>query len=120
MQMPTGVVMRRTAELVPYANNARTHTPEQVKQIAASIREFGFTKLVLISSTTNAGGNIELFGTRSGPPRRGRTRSFLDGSLVTALGSATRTKASPVPTSPESRHPKTGEIARNQLVGHVA
>ena len=27
--MPTGVVMRRTAELVPYANNARTHTPEQ-------------------------------------------------------------------------------------------
>jgi hypothetical protein len=37
MQMPTGVVMRRTAELVPYANNARTHTPEQVKQIAASI-----------------------------------------------------------------------------------
>ena len=97
MQMPTGVVMRRTAELVPYANNARTHTPEQVKQIAASIREFGFTKLVLISSTTNAGGNIELFGTRSGPPRRGKTRSFLDGSRVTALGSATRTKASPVP-----------------------
>ena len=37
MQMPTGVVMRRTADLVPYANNARTHTPEQkVKQIAAS------------------------------------------------------------------------------------
>jgi hypothetical protein len=35
--MPTGVVMRRTADLVPYANNARTHTPEQkVKQIAAS------------------------------------------------------------------------------------
>jgi hypothetical protein len=37
MQMPTGVVMRRTATLVPYPNNARTHTPEQkVKQIAAS------------------------------------------------------------------------------------
>ena len=29
MQMPTGVVLRRTADLVPYANNARTHTPEQ-------------------------------------------------------------------------------------------
>jgi len=26
MQMPTGVVLRRTADLVPYANNARTHT----------------------------------------------------------------------------------------------
>jgi hypothetical protein len=36
MQMPTGVVLRRTADLVPYANNARTHTPEQVQQIAAS------------------------------------------------------------------------------------
>jgi hypothetical protein len=32
--------MGRTAELVPYANYARTHTPDQVKQIAASIREF--------------------------------------------------------------------------------
>jgi ParB-like chromosome segregation protein Spo0J len=49
MQMPTGVVMRRTAELVPYANNARTHTPEQVQQIASSMREFGFTNPVLIS-----------------------------------------------------------------------
>ena len=38
MQMPTGVVLRRTADLVSYANNARTHTPEQVKQIAASER----------------------------------------------------------------------------------
>ena len=38
MQMPSSVVLRRTADLVPYANNARTHTPEQVKQIAASER----------------------------------------------------------------------------------
>jgi hypothetical protein len=28
MQMPSSVVLRRTADLVPYANNARTHTPE--------------------------------------------------------------------------------------------
>ena len=28
-------------ELVPYAGNAKVHTPEQVEQIAASIREFG-------------------------------------------------------------------------------
>jgi len=32
----------KVASLVPYASNARTHTPEQVAQIAASIREFGF------------------------------------------------------------------------------
>lgn len=34
--------------LVPYARNARTHSEEQVNQIAASIREFGFTNPVLI------------------------------------------------------------------------
>jgi ParB-like chromosome segregation protein Spo0J len=37
-----------TDSLVPYARNSRTHSPEQVSQIAASIREFGFTNPVLI------------------------------------------------------------------------
>lgn len=36
------------ADLIPYARNARTHSDEQVLQIAASIREFGFTNPVLI------------------------------------------------------------------------
>jgi len=35
--------------LIPYANNARTHSDAQVAQIAASIREFGFTNPVLVS-----------------------------------------------------------------------
>jgi ParB-like chromosome segregation protein Spo0J len=34
--------------LVPYARNSRTHSEEQVVQIVASIREFGFTNPVLI------------------------------------------------------------------------
>jgi ParB-like chromosome segregation protein Spo0J len=34
--------------LTPYANNARTHSDEQVSQIAHSITEFGFTNPVLI------------------------------------------------------------------------
>src|SRR3984893_7616896 len=34
--------------LVPYARNARTHSDEQVAQIAASIHEFGFTNPVLV------------------------------------------------------------------------
>lgn len=34
--------------LVPYACNSRTHSPEQIAQVAASIREFGFTNPVLI------------------------------------------------------------------------
>jgi DNA modification methylase len=36
------------ADLIPYARNARTHSDAQVAQIAASIREFGFTNPVLI------------------------------------------------------------------------
>ncbi|MGK7871198.1 site-specific DNA-methyltransferase [Falsiroseomonas sp. E2-1-a20] len=34
--------------LIPYARNARTHSDEQIAQIAASIREFGFTNPVLV------------------------------------------------------------------------
>lgn len=34
-------------DLIPYANNARQHSDEQVAQIAASIREFGFNNPVL-------------------------------------------------------------------------
>ena len=37
-----------TRELVPYAKNSRTHSAEQVAQIAASIEEFGFVNPVLI------------------------------------------------------------------------
>lgn len=39
-----------TAALVPYARNTRTHTEAQVAQIAASIREFGFTNPVLVKA----------------------------------------------------------------------
>jgi len=39
---------KKVTELIPYVNNARTHNEEQVLQIAASIKEFGFTNPVLI------------------------------------------------------------------------
>jgi len=39
-----------TTRLIPYARNARTHSPEQVAQIAASIAEFGFTNPILAGS----------------------------------------------------------------------
>lgn len=42
-----------TDRLVPYAKNARTHSDEQVAQIAASIAEFGFNAPILVDS--NAG-----------------------------------------------------------------
>tara|TARA_R110002096_G_scaffold265885_1_gene459484 strand:+ start:61 stop:837 length:777 start_codon:yes stop_codon:yes gene_type:complete len=35
-------------DLIPYARNSRTHSEEQVSQIAGSIREFGFTNPVLV------------------------------------------------------------------------
>jgi ParB-like chromosome segregation protein Spo0J len=38
-------------ELLPYINNSRTHSPEQVNQIASSIKEFGFTNPVLIDES---------------------------------------------------------------------
>ena len=37
-------------DLVPYARNSRTHSDAQVAQIAASIKEFGFTNPVLIDA----------------------------------------------------------------------
>ncbi|MEP7182344.1 MAG: site-specific DNA-methyltransferase [Betaproteobacteria bacterium] len=42
------IVYRRTEELVPYAANARTHSAAQVEQLAASMREFGFTNPILV------------------------------------------------------------------------
>lgn len=37
------------SELIPYVRNARTHSEEQVSQIAASIREFGFLSPILVA-----------------------------------------------------------------------
>jgi ParB-like chromosome segregation protein Spo0J len=50
MNIPDRIVQRPTAALIPYARNSRTHSERQVAQIAASIREFGFTNPVLIDA----------------------------------------------------------------------
>ena len=39
---------KNVSELIPYVNNARTHNEAQVKQIASSIAEYGFTNPILI------------------------------------------------------------------------
>ena len=41
------VIYKRVDELIPYVNNARTHSDEQVTQIASSIKEFGFNNPIL-------------------------------------------------------------------------
>ena len=42
------ITHRPLATLTPWARNARTHSTKQIQQIAASIRQFGFTTPVLI------------------------------------------------------------------------
>ena len=42
------MVDRKVSDLIPYVNNSRIHSEEQVIQICSSIKEFGFTNPVLI------------------------------------------------------------------------
>lgn len=42
------IVNKKVNDLIPYINNARTHSEEQINQIASSIKEFGFTNPILI------------------------------------------------------------------------
>ena len=44
------VIRRKVSALVPYARNSRTHSPEQISQIAASIKEWGFTTPILVDA----------------------------------------------------------------------
>ena len=41
-------VTKKVIDLIPYVNNSRTHSDEQVNQVASSIKEFGFTNPILI------------------------------------------------------------------------
>jgi len=42
------ITYKNTADLIPYINNSRTHSESQIKQVAASINEFGFTNPIII------------------------------------------------------------------------
>ena len=49
MDWPADKIKRRKVDaLIPYARNARTHSDEQVAQLAASIKEWGWTTPVLV------------------------------------------------------------------------
>jgi len=43
----------KVKDLIPYARNSRTHSEEQVTQIASSIREFGFTNPIIVDEQNN-------------------------------------------------------------------
>ncbi len=56
---------RPTESLIPFANNARTHSDEQIAQIAASIREFGFNNPILVDGERGIiAGHGRLLGAR--------------------------------------------------------
>ena len=48
--MSITITQRSVGDLIPYARNSRTHSDEQVAQIAASIKEFGWTNPILVDA----------------------------------------------------------------------
>ena len=50
MASSTSIKKVKVSNLIPYANNSRTHSDEQVLQIASSIKEFGFLNPVIIDA----------------------------------------------------------------------
>jgi DNA modification methylase len=48
MKTTTEMKLVPIGKLVPYANNARTHSPEQILKLRSSLREFGFVNPVII------------------------------------------------------------------------
>ena len=53
MKTTTEMQMVPIQKLVPYINNARTHSPEQINKLRASLREFGFINPVIIDRDFN-------------------------------------------------------------------
>ena len=53
MKTATRFELRPIAELIPYANNAKTHPPEQIKALRRSLQEFGFVSPVVIDEAGN-------------------------------------------------------------------
>lgn len=51
--MPEQMEKRPVSELIPYARNARTHSTAQIRQLRASIHEFGFINPILIDRAGN-------------------------------------------------------------------
>jgi DNA modification methylase len=49
--LPKSIEIKEVSSLLPYARNARTHSESQVRQIADSIKEFGFTNPVLVDGS---------------------------------------------------------------------
>ena len=58
------ITTAKISDLLPYANNAREHTDEQVAQVAASIKEFGWTNPLIVHNGTVVAGHARLAAAR--------------------------------------------------------
>jgi len=45
------ITQKKVDSLIPYINNSRTHSDEQIAQIAGSIKEFGWTNPILVDGS---------------------------------------------------------------------
>ena len=43
------LIKKKVSDLIPYINNSRTHSEEQITQLISSIKEFGFTNPILLA-----------------------------------------------------------------------
>ena len=53
MKTTTQMTLVAIDKLIPYINNARTHSPEQINKLRSSLREFGFINPVIIDADYN-------------------------------------------------------------------
>ena len=53
MKTTTEMQLVSIAKLVPYVNNARTHSPEQITKLCSSLQEFGFINPAIINRDFN-------------------------------------------------------------------
>lgn len=53
MNMTSEMQLVAVEKLIPYVNNARTHSPEQVNKLRSSLREFGFINPIIIDHEYN-------------------------------------------------------------------
>ncbi len=53
MKTTTEMTLVDINKLIPYINNARTHSSEQISKLRASLREFGFVNPVIVDRDLN-------------------------------------------------------------------
>ena len=53
MNTTTEMQLVEIDKLVPYVNNARIHSPEQITKLRSSLREFGFVNPIIVDKDLN-------------------------------------------------------------------